>query len=369
MHFDPKGLLLRLLFGRWRRGCPFEDGYTIILPSPMDMPFLLRYALEGLLRMDTTHCKQILVVPDGLGDDRGKALGKVVDSFAASDPRIEMVKLRAIDYAVIRALPRGAAATNWMIVVNGTLFARCGHAFLHDSDAFFLEADGLERQYLECRDRGMDTLGVTARWDPAFVQLGYQIPGTWELMYSTRWARSRPPEDLKGRMRSTHAGTIEFDSMLYPQFLDYPSGKVGVMENPPRFVHFNGTIVTYRTYRLVRDKADQPVVDELFRLLLLAILEDLVPGEDGVRVAPTVAELARGLDDPSAPITYGTQIATQEYPVFRKMIDDLCESPIMRGERASRIRDLIQPFDAHFAARQADPTLGSLVRYRTHALG
>jgi hypothetical protein len=366
MRFDPKGLLLRLLFGRWRRRSAFEEGYTILLPSPMDMPFLLRYALEGLRRMDTTHCKQILVVPDGLGDDRGEALRKVVDAFAAADPRIEMVRLRAIDYAVIRALPRGAAATHWMIVVNGTLFARCGHAFLHDSDAFFLEADGLERQYLECRDRGMSALGVTARWDPAFVQQGYRIPGTWELMYSTRWARSRPPEELKGRMRETHAGMIEFDSMLYPMFVDYPAGKVGVMEHPSRFVHFNGTIVTYRMFR---DKAGRPVIDELFRLLLLSILEELVPDESGTRVAPTVAELARGLEDASAPVTYGTQIATQEYPTFRKMIDELCEAPIMQGERSARIRELIRPFDDYYAVHKADPELGSLLKFRTHALG
>ena len=71
MSFDKKALLLKPLFGRWRRGCPFEDGYTILLPSPMDMPFLLRFALEGLLRMDTSNCRQILVVPDGWGDDGG----------------------------------------------------------------------------------------------------------------------------------------------------------------------------------------------------------------------------------------------------------------------------------------------------------
>jgi hypothetical protein len=365
MSFDAKGLLLRLLFGRWRRRSRFEDGYTILLPSPMDMPFLLRYALEGLLRMDTTHCRQILIVPDGWGDDRARALREVADSF--DDPRIELVELRRLDYKVIRSMrPPGSAATHWMAVVNGVLHARSGHAFLHDADAFFLEAGGLERQYRECRDRGMVTLGVTARNDPDFARLGYRIPGTWELMFSTRWARSRPPYELKGRRRATPHGEILFDSMLYPQFVDYPTGVVGVMDHPPGFVHFNGTIFTYR---LFRDRGGAPVVDELFRILLLAILEDLVPAGDGARVVPRVEDLARGLTDTGAPVTYDTKVAVQEYPVFRAMVEDLCGAPIMQGDRASRIRELIRPFDDHFAVHPADPTLGSLVGHRTAGLG
>ena len=51
------------------------------------------------------------------------------------------------------------------------------------------------------------------------------------------------------------------------------------------------------------------------------------------------------------------------------MIDELCESPIMAGERAARIREMIGPFDDHFATHRADPMLGSLVRPRADALG
>ena len=41
--------------------------------------------------------------------------------------------------------------------------------------------------------------------------------------------------------------------------MDYPTGKVGVMDPPPRFVHFNGTIVAYR---LFRDAGGKQVIDE-----------------------------------------------------------------------------------------------------------
>ncbi len=175
-----KTLMLATAFGRWHKMPRLAKGYTILLPSPMDMPFLLRFALEGLQYLDTSNCHQILVVPDGWGDDDGASLRAVIAEY--KDPRLELVQLRWRDYAFIRRTkPPGGAITHWMMVVNGTHRVRCEHVFLHDADAFFLEEGGLERQYRECVARGMHSLGVTARWDPFFERLGYQIPGTWEV--------------------------------------------------------------------------------------------------------------------------------------------------------------------------------------------
>jgi hypothetical protein len=358
-----------MFFSRWWRRCAFADGYTIVLPSPMDMPFLLRYALEGLAHLNTENCRQILVVPDGFVGDRGDALERVIETF--NDPRVALIRPRAIDYFLYKRMkPRGAATTHWMMAVLGIEHARCAHAFLHDADAFFLEADGLERHYRECRDRGFSALGVTARWDPFFAEAGYVIPGTWELMFSTRWARSRSPYALKNGWHSTRDGAFEFDSMHYPMYCDAPSGTIGVMEPPPRLVHFNGTIVSYRYFRMGRGK-----VDELFRLLLLAILEDLIPSAGG-RVVPTVATLVRGLTDPDQPVSYNSAVAVEQYPIFRRLLDEICTAPIFAGSRADRIRELVRPFDVHFepllAAAvdgAADSASGPRVRVRTHGMG
>jgi hypothetical protein len=111
----------------------------------------------------------------------------------------------------------------------------------------------------------------------------------------------------------------------------------------------------------------------LFRLLLLSILEDLLPAPDGKRILPEPAELARGLTDDSAPITYNSETATREYPIFRKQIDNLCESPTFAGLRADRIRELMQLFDEHYAGRGAEiAALASVepaVIPRRHGLG
>jgi hypothetical protein len=313
----------------------------------MDMPFLLRFALEGLRHVDTAHCRQMIVIPDGCGADRGTALRRVVES--CGDARVELARLRPMAHFVVHGMrrPGGAIAnwSHWAMIIEGINNSKCGHILLHDTDAFCLESDGLERQHRECRDRGLETLGVTARWDPFFREIGYAIPGTWELMFSARWARRYSPLDLKGRRRQTAHGLHEFDTMLYPQYLDYPSGRVGILDPPLRMVHFAGAITTYRTFC---DRLGRPVIDELFRLLFLSLMEDLLPSPNGDRLLPSVTELARGLDDPTARVNYGSPRATREYPIFRAMIEDLCSSPIFQGPRADRIRTLIRPFDEHY---------------------
>ena len=69
--------------------------------------------------------------------------------------------------------------------------------------------------------------------------------------------------------------------------------------------------------------------------------------------------MAQGLDDPSARVTYGSPRATREYPIFRAMIEDLCNSPIFQGPRADRIRTLIHPFDKHYENQLAENNGGA----------
>src|SRR5260370_32763098 len=169
LKINPKNLVLESLFGRWRTAGTLADGYSIVLPTPMDMPFLLWFALETLRDMDTTHCNQFVVVPDGWGSDGGQAMEHVVRSF--DDPRILLSRMPRKVHFFIHKLQRprshGIAANwlHWAMIIEGTNCANSKHAFLHDADAFFVDPDGLERQYAECRDRGMITLGVEYRAD------------------------------------------------------------------------------------------------------------------------------------------------------------------------------------------------------------
>ena len=310
----------------------------------MDMPFLLSVALKGLTALNTPNCQQILVIPDGLGDDQGAGLRKVVEEF--DDPRIQMVDLRGIDYRVIRSMrPVGIARTHWMLVVNAVLHARHEYIFLHDSDAFFLEADGLEKQYGEAKSRKMDVLGVTPRWDPFFKEHNLTVAGTWELLFSTRWARKRSPMALFPGIWSTPHGDAIFDSMLYSQYLDATRGTIGVMDKPPEFVHFNGTIVTYRAFR---DRGEKTVTDELFRILLLSVIETTFGNAGTKRVTPELQVLERGLEEPDAPVSYCSEVNKRGYAEFRSMISQMNRSPAFEGERAASINEQLVRFDEHF---------------------
>jgi hypothetical protein len=306
----------------------------------MDMPFLLRFALEGIALQDTTRCRQILVIPDGWSDDRGAALRAVMAEFP--DRRLEIYEPSGWDMRLIRRM----ASPYWMMVKFGIENSRCEHAFLHDADAFFHESDAIERIYAAARERGMYTLGVQARWDPFFREIGYEIPGTWETMADCRWVRTRPPYAVKGRKQTTPHGEYVFDVLLFAQYLDYESGRIGVMESPPRVLHFSHTVRAYRDYMRV---ANPRIIDELFRLLLLSVLENIdVPRARRSRL-PSPQELARGLTDPTAPVTYDSEVAIRGYAEFRDMIEELSSVPIFRGERAARIAAMIEPFDSHFA--------------------
>lgn len=353
---DAKGLVLKTLYGRWPKTPLPAEGYAILIAMPMDMPFLLRFALEGLQQVDTTNCRQILVVPDGFGDDGGAALRQVMDRF--DDPRLTYVPIRPAD----RFMMRRTSVAHWVCIVCGMRQCTSEYVFLHDADAFFLESDSVEKIYAYCQKHRVSTTGVDARIDPFFIEHGYTIPGTWQMMFASSWLRTHPPHRVYGRTQPTPHGPHEFDTLLYPQLLDYQAGGITVMDDPPPFVHFNGTIVTYRAWR----KQSGPVVDELYRLLLLSMLEDVVSSEDRAKLLPPVAELAKGLDDANQPVHYTTGAARKNYRPFRGMLEQLAHSPLFPQGAGQRLIEKVRPFDEYYGDRDFG---AAQVAFRRDGLG
>jgi hypothetical protein len=161
-----------LLYGRWKSGSNLrEDGYSILLGCPMDMPFLLRLAFRVLSHTDTSKCNEILVVPDGSSEDGGKAIKTVIDEI--SDPRVRYVE-PGLRWKVIMPYIHNHPA----MMVMGTETASNRFVFIHDLDAFFTHCDTIEQLFDEFKARSLVAMGVTARWDPKFLELDYKIPGT-----------------------------------------------------------------------------------------------------------------------------------------------------------------------------------------------
>lgn len=365
--------LLSLAFGRWPRSAPAVPGYSILIPLPADMPFLLTYALEGIRHLDTTHCREILVIPDG-SRTQPRAIAQIM--ARQNDARVRLIPLSAWDRIAINALPRADGGANFrhgLAICRGAAQSTATHIYLHDVDAFWVDPDAIERQYAEALQRHMLALGVTARWDPFYQAAQMEMPGTWELLFSTAWVRSRPPYLIKGaRRRTVDGGTHSFDTLLYAQYLDYPSGQIGVMARPPALVHFNGTITTYRVYRRGCRKGDIgfSVVDELFRILLLAILAELLEARGMAGEVPTVAELITGLKDDTVPVRYTAPAQVDTYPEFRQMMEQLSTAPVFAGPRSQKMHELLKPFDDHFAQSAGVPRpTAPTGKLREHGLG
>src|SRR5690349_16778294 len=121
-----KGQLQKLMYSRWEPRAEYRDGYTLLMPMPEDMPFLLRLAMEGLRQVDTTGCGQIVVI----GDGRGKGVSGLAEVLKEyDDPRIELASFSRRDRWVVNRM----ASPHWLTVIYGVNRARHKYAFLHDS--------------------------------------------------------------------------------------------------------------------------------------------------------------------------------------------------------------------------------------------
>ena len=354
-----KRLLLSLIHPNWGSRKAVRDGYTVVIPAPMDMPFLTYLSLEGLRTLDLTHCREILVVPDGCATDGGQALAEAIR--ASGVPGVKLLSVPRRNKLTLSLFGHSGIA-HWMTIVEAIREAGTDLLYLHDSDAFFTQGNLVEANYLLCKDQGLASLGVTTRWDPSFKDLGIRIPGTWELMFSAAWATKWSPVDHKAGQHDTPVGPVFFDTMLYPQYRDYETGLIKVVESDA-FVHLSGTVVTYRKFL---DFSERCVGDELFRLLFLSLLNELSPRIDSEHRLPGVEELALGLLDSTRRVHYCFPDAVRNYREFRETIRKLVATSLF-SPHDSKIAQLLAPFDQQLSKREL-VTETSRPKMRSHGL-
>lgn len=332
-------------------GGVLQAGYSVILPTPQDTPFLLRLSLENICALELGPCRELFVVGDGRAAPLSR-LQRVIDELG--DARVRLLPLSSTQRFMADRIPRadgGANFRHWVTIVRGVQEAQTQHLFLHDIDSFWAHPTRIREQYEACVAADATTMGVTERWDPFFENRPARMPATWELMFDTAWARSKRPSDHKGGPRQTAEGLHTFDTMLWPQFNDLASGRVKLMEalEPGDYVHFNGTITTLRTYqRLMRQKPNQKVIDEMFRLLLLSLWETTGGDPDEPRLTPRPDQLAEGMTDERAPIQYRGEQCDRGYGEFRQIIGRLASVNCFSEWRWAEIETMLRPFDTHF---------------------
>lgn len=354
-----KRTILSLFYPVWNGHQHNQNGYTVVIPAPMDMPFLAYYALKGLSELDLSSCREILVVPDGCGTDNGRALSAVLKLVNLDKARLLPLTRRN---KLVISLFGDSGIAHWMTIVEAINHSETNSLFLHDADAFFTDEHLIENNYSEFNKNNLNCLGVTSRWDPFLQSKNMQLPGTWELFFSSAWARSWAPVSHKAGGRYTDTGKEFFDTMLYPMFRSYSQERIQVRPSES-FMHLSGTVVTYRRWL---DHLNHPVGDELFRLLFLSLLQELSPPIESSCKLPSVAELSEGIFDSSKMVYYTFPGAANNYHEFRRFVDGLLTLELFR-DQLEKVNSLLHPFDEYFLKTEYK-SLEVIPKVRAHGL-
>ncbi len=236
--------------------CPFEEGYTILLPSPMDMPFLLRFALEGLDRIDTTNCARFSSFPTVGATTEGRRWHGWSPSATIHVSKWS-IYARTTTFSSVRRARRGVPTrigSRWSTEPRSRA---AGTRSCTTRMRFFSKPTGSNGSTASVA-RGEWTRSASMPVGPVFHERGIHHPGNVGTDVFDPLGAEPPTGRAQGGMRPTPDGLREFDSMLHAQYLDCPSGRVGVMALPPRLVHFSGTIFTYRAFSRPRRPAPSP---------------------------------------------------------------------------------------------------------------
>lgn len=336
-------LLWRLFYAKWRsRPTSAEDGYTLLLMFPGDLPVFLDISLDVIAAQDKTHLKEVLVTPDSVPPGLVEHIEKSQRRFA--DVPLRYAPPKPWELWVLDRF-KNPGHNHWLQLVTGIEASTTTHALMHDADLFILDEDFLKQHYETCVERKLDAIGLSEAWDPWYKEHGYShVTATWELLFSTEWSRQFPPHMLHAHVARIDGEKHMFDTFYHCMCKTAPE-KVGRHKRDWRFVHFNYVISTYRWFQ----KRSGPFEDEHFRLLLVRLLIDACDKSGWSYEVPGVTELAKGLEDATAPVTYQGPETAGHYPEFRNKLETLLSADLLSQEQRTGMRESIALFDQAYS--------------------
>lgn len=318
---------------------PLQEGYTVLVPVPGDLPALAELAINVLGKQHADHRLSTVFIPD----QPSPAVERIVQQAARTWQGPLSVERLALPERWFLHRLRSASRIHWLQVVTGMSKATARYALLHDADLFLLDHDVIEQRFRIARDNNLACLGVNPVWDGWYASKGRSLVATWEMMASVEWFRSFGPN-----MHGPHDGllwgeTHTFDTTLHPQALT-DQGRIAcepIAEG--KMVNFNYAIATYRMFQ----KAREPFLDEGFRLLLLRVLVDVYAGSCDV---PPLETLAQSLGAPANKITFpDASDASVKYGAFRDSLASVLRSELVPSKPAERVEGMLGPFDKYYS--------------------
>lgn len=346
----------RTVYSRWPAAPLQSDGYTVLIAVPGDLPVFLELALAGFSQQDPNERVETLVVPDQMTPAFAACFERCAARFDWGPLRLVEIGSRG---RALQWLSTGPVVNHFLQIYTAAAAARTTHLLLHDADLFLLDRSFLVTRYHHCVERGLACLGLERDNGTDWYDrhgLG-PVLATWELMLDVRWLREFAPGQLHGHHDRLRGLVHEFDTLDYVQARTRPERR-GLLEAPTGFVHFNWTIIVYRHFQQAQGR---PFEDDRFLILLVRLLSDALHAEPEERDdLPSAQELAYGITDSTARVTYRSAGLREKYAEFRRRLELLMNGPLADKGIVERVERTIAPFDAAFggAATRARRTAG-----------
>jgi hypothetical protein len=246
---DLRGFLIMLFYCRWHnKDRVLEDGYTLLVPTPSDLPVFLELTLEVLSKQDLNHLKEIIVIPDWPSTEF-EAYFSNRERSQLSVP-VRFINLSLKDKLAWR-LTKSVNTRHFSQLVKAVDSIKTKHAIIHDADLFLVPGRFLLEQYVYCRDHGLNVYGLDIR--RSFSRSDRkEFVATWEMVFLTSWFLSFAPSRHKGQVLKINGRRQDFDTTLLPQYMTDPS-TIAWKDRNREYFHFNYVICGYRYFLNKKD--------------------------------------------------------------------------------------------------------------------
>jgi hypothetical protein len=319
-----------------------EQGYTLLLPVPGDIPVFLDMALRTCGMQNSDQRLRTLVIPD-------RPSRRISDLVAKAKPSWNgPLEIQLLPHPERWTLPmlRSASRNHGLQLLTGVTASRSSHIILHDADLFPLVDDFFEQQFNDCQKQDLDCLGVSPVWDHWFADHGLRLAATWELVASVPWMRRFSPYVHIGHDGELFGEPHTFDTTLYPQAVS-PPDRIEWVDRSADFVHFNYLISTYRNFQ----KSKLPFLDSGFRLLLIALFVYLFSDGQSLAGLPPLSEMSRGLDSDSSVVCYPKRdVGKEAWIDFSSQLERALNADFVTSEAGSEARRVLGDFDAYYSS-------------------
>ncbi len=335
--------LLRRRYMTWRPPVdPPQDGYTLLMPVPGDLPILTRLALDVCSRQDPTGRHETILLPDRLTPEWLDLVAPLAQTSSAGVVR--WVALDTFDALMVERYA-DAALINWLQWVRGVEAVTTTHAVWHDSDLFFTDPCFLRQHVETCATRGLAVYGVSPAWDSWYARRGLgHITAAWEIAFAVAWARRFAPWDFRGHDAAWNGERHTFDVTYWPQ-ANTPPDHIARLPTESGFVHFSHVVSEYRLFQA----AGGPFEDAHYRLLLVRLLADAYAAPSSAASIPALGDLIAGIDTDAARVTYRRPTTRANWPACYARLAPLLAGGILGGATTEALRAGVARFERALA--------------------